>query len=79
MFPRRKHTVGKPRRTSANAMTIRSLDTHVVPCIIELCQVVGIRAIFGHEPHNETVKQVAARRRQIEMALLEEEEVSFSL
>lgn len=75
MFPIKKHVVPKPRHGLKSAAIARALGTHVVPPVVELCQVVGIRAIFELETREETVQQIAARRRQIEVALLAEEEV----
>ena len=75
MFPLRKHVVSKPRHGLNSSVILRVLGTHIIPPIVETCQVVGIRAIFEYESYQETVHQIAARRRQIELALLAEEEV----
>ena len=79
MLPLNKHVLSKPRSGVQSSVTKRALLANFIPPVLKFCQVVTIRAVFAYGTRQETVTQIAARRRQIELALLSNEEVSFLL
>lgn len=79
MLAVKKYVVPKPRCSLLSKVTQRALGTHLVPAVMKRCQVVALRLIFPYGTREETVIQIAPRRRQIELALLEQNEVSILL
>ena len=73
-LPVRRHALVRPRTALTGVNIKNALKTHLVPTILKECQTVSVRCIFDFN-NEEVVKQLAARRRQLEMKLLEREEV----
>ena len=71
MLAVKKYVVPKPRYSLLSKVRQRALGTHLVPAVMKRCQVVTLRLIFPYGTREETVIQIAPRRRQIELALLE--------
>ena len=68
---------GPPKPSLRNTNMESALRNTLVPCIMDYCSVVAVRAIFEFSTHAEAVKQLAARRKKIEDELLKAESVSF--
>ena len=65
-------------KTALSSSTIRAaLSAALVPAVVERCGVVAIRCIFEFSTRAEAVKQLAARRRQLELKMEEIDDVSF--
>lgn len=67
---------GPPKPALRNSNIESALRHTLVPCVMEYCSVVAVRAIFEFSTHPEAVKQLAARRKQIEDEFLKAESVS---
>ena len=66
----------RPKASLKNASIETALRTTLVPTIVSRCSVVAIRSIFDFATQEETVKQLAARRKLIEDAVLKLDMVS---
>ena len=67
---------GPPKVSLRNTNLESALRTSLVPCVVDYCSVVAVRAIFEFASHEESVKQIAARRKRIEDELLKSDSVS---
>ena len=77
-LPIKRVRYGTPRSTLSNANICNALKAHVVPLVTKEYQVVAIRCCLDFTDHDIAVKQLAARRRLLEMKLFELDEVSNS-
>ena len=77
-LPLKRVHYGTPRSACSNMNICNALKAHIVPLVTKEYQVVSIRCCFDFVDHQEAVKQLAARRRLMEMKLTELEEVIIS-
>ena len=68
---------GPPRGSLTNQSIVKALQSNIVPAVIADCQVVSLRCVFEFTSFDEARKQLAARRRQLEMKVKENSEVSL--
>ena len=79
LLPLRSVRYGPPKVSLKNANIESGLRNTLVPAILKCCSVVAVRSIFDFSTHAEAVKQLAARRKQIEDALLKLESVGLPI
>ena len=65
----------RPRSSIQSKGLMNSLRTRLVPAVLQECQVVSVRCVWDFVSRDRAVEQLAARRRQLEMKLLELDEV----
>ena len=68
-------TMAAPARQLNSKVIRQAPETFVVPDVLKHCHVAAIRCIFNVADKEDIVKQLAARRRKLEMSLLENREV----
>ena len=76
LLPVRNIRYGPPKASLKNANIESGLRNTLVPAILQCCTVVAVRSIFDFSTYPEAVKQLAARRKQIEDQLLKMDAVS---
>ena len=74
--PVRNITYSAPKSVLSSTRIKTALATCLVPAVTEKCGVVAIRCCFESCSRADAVKQLAARRRQIELKLIEIDDVS---
>ena len=67
-----------PPRQLTSSMLFQKLDTYVVNPVCNLNKVVAVSCTFHANRFVDTCRQISARRRQLELALLELPEVRFT-
>ena len=75
-MPVRNVKFGPPKTALSNSSIKNALSTTLVPAILESCGIVAVRCAFEFCSQSEAIKQLAARRKQIELKLVEVEDVS---
>ena len=75
IVPVRNISYGPPRRSLTSKSIIQGLRANLVPVVTRTCQAVAIRCVFDATDEREARKQLAARRRQLEMKALSHSEV----
>ena len=70
--------LGRPRSQCSSRNIQNALRASLVPIVVEECEVVAVRCVFDFMDKSEAVKQLAARRKQLEDKLRELPEVIFS-
>ena len=73
MFTVKKTRLQRPRSALSSANIKNALRSHLVPPIIKHCQCVALRCMFDFSRREEIVQQIAARRRQLEVHLMEDQ------
>ena len=74
-LPLKRHSLPRVRTDMTSVKLKNALKIHLVPKILKECQTVSVRCVFEYVTNAEVVQQIAARRRQLEMKLLELDEV----
>ena len=75
IIPVRSVSYGPPRSSLGSKSIIQGLKANLIPVVTRSCQVVAVRCIFDVSDEAEAKKQIAARRRQLEMKALNHPEV----
>ena len=66
-----------PPRQVTSGMLMQKLEAYVVNPVVRVCNVVAIACKFHTNSYGDTCRQMSARRRQIELSLLQQREVCF--
>lgn len=69
----------RPRSSCSSQNLMNALEANFIPAVIKDVHVFCVRCVFDFIDSNEAVKQLAARRRVIEVKLRESEEVCIAL
>ena len=77
MFQVSRINLKRPRTKLTNTGIFNALETDLVLHVLDECNAIAIRATFSTESPDDIVLQIAARRRAIEMKLLELPEVRY--
>ena len=64
-----------PKGQCSNRNLVTALRTRFVPAILSECQAVSVRCVFDLANRTVAIEQLAARRRQLEVKLFEQNEV----
>ena len=75
IVPVRNVSYGPPRNSLSSKSIMQGLRANLVPAITRTCQAVAIRCVFDANDEREAKKQLAARRRQLELKALSHPEV----
>ena len=78
-LPLRSVQYSLPRTQFSSKKLKELLESNLVPPVINDCHVFGVRCVFDFCNNAEAVKQLAARRRILELKLRESEEVCIAL
>ena len=78
-LPLKSVSYGPPRGSLTNRNIMNGLRANLVPAVAGTCQIVAIRCVFGLSDLPTATKQLAARRRQLEIGVLQNPEVSSIL
>ena len=73
MFTVKKTRLQRPRSALSSANIKNALRSYLVPPILKYCQCVALRCMFDFSRREEIVQQIAARRRQLEVHLMEDQ------
>ena len=66
---------GRPRSQFGTGNLKKGLEGHIIPVVIEHTHVIAVRCVFEFTSTAEAIKQLAVRRRKLEMILRDMEQV----